>query len=49
MAAFPGYSPDKPTPLPHNIDTLEQMKRITRAHRKLSTKVNYEVISERYL
>ncbi|CAI8016854.1 hypothetical protein GBAR_LOCUS10309, partial [Geodia barretti] len=39
LARFPGYTPSRPTPLPHSLDTLEQMRRVTRAQAKLAAKV----------
>jgi hypothetical protein len=38
LARFPGYTPSRPTPLPHSLDTLEQMRRVTRAQAKLAAK-----------
>ena len=39
LASFPGYDPDHPTPLPHGLVPLDQMKRVTRAQTKLASKV----------
>lgn len=39
FATFPGYTPAHPTPLPHGMLTLEQMKRVTRAQTGLAIKV----------
>lgn len=40
FATFPGFNPDCPTPLPHGLDTLEQMKRITSAQMRFAVKVS---------
>ena len=39
FATFPGFSPAHPTPLPHGMLTLDQMKRVTRAQTNLAIKV----------
>ena len=39
LATYPGFNPHCPTSLPHGLDTMEQMKRVTSAQTKLSTKV----------
>lgn len=39
LASFPGYDPVHPTPLPHGLVPLDQMKRVTRAQTKLASKV----------
>lgn len=40
LAAYPGFNPHAPTPLPHGLETLQQMKRVTSAQSKLATKVS---------
>ena len=40
LAVYPGYRKDMPTPLPHSLDTLVQMRKVTRAHPHISTKVS---------
>ena len=42
FATFPGFSPAHPTPLPHGMVTLDQMKRVTRAQTSLAIKVTLQ-------
>ena len=44
FATFPGFSPAHPTPLPHSMLTLDQMKRVTRAQTSLAIKVTLQAM-----
>ena len=48
FATFPGFTPSHATHLPHGLETLDQMKRVTRAQAKLAAKVSLNAVVLRY-